>query len=313
MDDGVRTLRVRAVDSGGNPSTGWHQILIDNALPDTTIGRAPGAISASRVATFAFASEPGATFACALDRTSFAPCGSPVRYEHLGPGRHTFRVRARDAAGNLEPTPASWTWTVDLTRPDTSVVGSRTTRGLPGQATFQFRSRDRAAAFRCSLDGAPWTACLSPIVYEAIAVGAHRFRVRAVDPAGNVDWTPVSHVWSVRRVATGVVAIGSERADVLVGTSGADELHGLGGNDIVRGLGGADRLDGAAGRDRLLGGARNDVLIGGPGMDVLEGGPGSDLLDARDGGRDTLHGGSGRDRGLADLRLDRLRAIELRR
>jgi hypothetical protein len=28
------------------------------------------------------------------------------------PGSHTFQVRATDSAGNTDPTPASFTWTV---------------------------------------------------------------------------------------------------------------------------------------------------------------------------------------------------------
>jgi hypothetical protein len=80
------------------------------APPDTT---APGTSlrrsqinQAKRDATFRFASaEPGSKFRCKLDRKSFEPCTSPKTYKKLKPGKHVFRVRARDRAGNLDATP----------------------------------------------------------------------------------------------------------------------------------------------------------------------------------------------------------------
>jgi hypothetical protein len=57
-------------------------------------------------ATFRFASsEPGSTFACKLDRKSYKRCTSPRTYRKLVPGKHAFRVRARDRAGNVDRTP----------------------------------------------------------------------------------------------------------------------------------------------------------------------------------------------------------------
>lgn len=50
-------------------------------------------------------SEPGSSFRCKLDRRPFRPCASPRAY-WLRPGPHAIRVRAVDAAGNADPTPA---------------------------------------------------------------------------------------------------------------------------------------------------------------------------------------------------------------
>ena len=46
---------------------------------------------------------------------------SPDTLAALGAGSHTFDVRATDAAGNTDPTPASHTWTIDLTAPNTTI------------------------------------------------------------------------------------------------------------------------------------------------------------------------------------------------
>jgi hypothetical protein len=52
------------------------------------------------------------TFRCRLDGRGYAPCSSPKRYRNLRAGRHKIRVRARDKAGNLDPTPASRTFRI---------------------------------------------------------------------------------------------------------------------------------------------------------------------------------------------------------
>jgi YVTN family beta-propeller protein len=57
------------------------------------------------------------TFECRLDSTDeqdFAACTSPQEYTDLGFGEHTFEVRAVDTSGNMDPSPASFTWTIFL-------------------------------------------------------------------------------------------------------------------------------------------------------------------------------------------------------
>jgi parallel beta-helix repeat protein len=82
---------------------------------DTTIDSGPDNPTTSTSATFTFsANDPGATFECALDDASFAACASPVELSGLAVGAHTFEVRAIDMVGNIDPTPASYTWTVRL-------------------------------------------------------------------------------------------------------------------------------------------------------------------------------------------------------
>ncbi len=93
--------------------------LPDVSPPDTTITVAPPNPSYSTTATFEFTStEAGSTFECALDGGAFAACSTPITF-NVAIGSHTFSVRAIDPAGNVDPTPASYTWTVaviDVTR-----------------------------------------------------------------------------------------------------------------------------------------------------------------------------------------------------
>ena len=61
---------------------------------------------AKRKATFRFASgEKGSKFLCKLDKKKYKPCTSPKTYKKLKPGKHVFRVKARDRAGNVDRTP----------------------------------------------------------------------------------------------------------------------------------------------------------------------------------------------------------------
>jgi len=56
---------------------------------------------------------------------------------------------------------------------------------------FTFGSSDINSRFECKLDRKPYRACASP--YKAkMGLGWHRFRVRAIDPEGNVDATPAA-------------------------------------------------------------------------------------------------------------------------
>jgi CSLREA domain-containing protein len=78
----------------------------DQKPPRTRMLRQPRRVPAGGVASFAFAAdEPGSSFQCSLDGGSFHPCNSPKKYRGLRPGKHVFRVRAVDPAGNIDRTP----------------------------------------------------------------------------------------------------------------------------------------------------------------------------------------------------------------
>lgn len=82
--------------------------------PNTGITAGPSAPTSSRTATFRFGGDPPFLIGlqCFLDRGVYVSCSSPKTYSNLSAGSHTFRVRAVDREGLLDPTPATRTWSI---------------------------------------------------------------------------------------------------------------------------------------------------------------------------------------------------------
>ena len=141
--------------------------------------------------SFGFSSsEPDATYECQLDGGEFSPCASPVTYSGLSNGQHTFYVRAKDAAGNADATPASRTWTVGVTTSgDPVFVGA-------GDIASCNSSGDEATA--ALLDGIPGTVyTLGDNVYDSATdadfAGCYdpswgRHKARTMPVVGNHDY-----------------------------------------------------------------------------------------------------------------------------
>ena len=82
--------------------------------PNTTITGVHTS-SAKRKARFDFTGSGGVGvlhFQCKLDSGSWKSCTSPKTYTGLGRGSHIFAVRAIDARGKADPTPAKRTFTI---------------------------------------------------------------------------------------------------------------------------------------------------------------------------------------------------------
>ena len=186
--------------AGSQPTT-----TVDGTAPETSLDAHPPNPS-GRDASFSFSgNDAGGTgvagFECDLDGGGFTACTSPQGYSGLADGSHTFQVRAHDAVGNIDPTPASFTWTVDGTPPDTSIEAHPPDPNGVGDASFSFSGNDAGgtgvAGFECDLDGGGFTACTSPQAYSGLADGSHTFQVRAHDAVGNIDPTPSSFTWLI--------------------------------------------------------------------------------------------------------------------
>ncbi|MGH6689898.1 MAG: choice-of-anchor Q domain-containing protein [Gammaproteobacteria bacterium] len=91
------------------------ETLIASAVDGNGSAVASGGSTLSRSMTFAFQGTDAVGvvgFQCSLGAAAFASCSSPIRYSVLTAGSQRFRVRALDAAGHVDPSPAGVAWTV---------------------------------------------------------------------------------------------------------------------------------------------------------------------------------------------------------
>lgn len=104
-------------DSGGGPVPP----APDQTPPETSFSENPGAYAPTRTPRFAFvSSEAGSSFECSVGGATFSACTSPVTLGPLteGPG-YSFEVRATDAAGNVDPSPAAQSFAISPPPPPT--------------------------------------------------------------------------------------------------------------------------------------------------------------------------------------------------
>src|SRR5690606_2706748 len=161
LAEGAHVLYVRAVDPAGNrdQTPAQHSWTIDLTAPIPTITNGPAPLVATTEASFVLtADEPGVTYECNLNSAGWAPCNANPSFTAVE-GSNTLEVRATDLAGNTtDPADyASWTWTVDTTEPNTTIVAGPQSPVNQTTAEFEFESPDDATAtFECRLDAGAW-------------------------------------------------------------------------------------------------------------------------------------------------------------
>jgi hypothetical protein len=179
---------VVVVSSAFSSSLGEHDggvlgVYTGDALGGLTAVGAPG-FSAQEVKLQATA---GTSYRIAVDGRLDPSTGLPRM------GQLTFLIYL-DAAVPPPPPP-------DTTAPRTTIV-KRAVRPGKRRATLTFGS-DEPGTFLCKLDRRKQARCRSPKTYTRLAAGAHTVKIRAVDPAGNVDPTPAVARFSIARQQPG--------------------------------------------------------------------------------------------------------------
>ena len=118
--DGAQMLTATATDQAGNIASAMRAVIVDNAPPDTQITAGPSDVIIDTSATFTVTGTDNLApvaqlqYAWRLDGgpySAFDP-STQIPLSGLTVGPHTFEVKARDVAGNEDPTPAQQSFTV---------------------------------------------------------------------------------------------------------------------------------------------------------------------------------------------------------
>ncbi|MDX6624723.1 MAG: hypothetical protein QOE75_2655 [Solirubrobacterales bacterium] len=119
LSDGVHALVVSGTDLGGRVGTSpTVSFRVDTRPPRTRIVAHPPKrlLTRSRGARASFrfrSSEGGNDFRCKIDKRAYRKCGKRL-VKRFPVGPHVLRAKARDAVGNLDPSPAVFRFRVVL-------------------------------------------------------------------------------------------------------------------------------------------------------------------------------------------------------
>jgi hypothetical protein len=186
LTEGQHSLTLTAQDSLGNLccilTRSW---IIDLTPPETTldpnVGPTGGTTTQDNDPVFAFSSLASdvASFECNLQgpgftSTAFTTCTSPKSYANLNDGNYTFKVRAKDKAGNVSNPVAQRTWTI-LNRPTVLTSSLIPLKGATGVS----RTTNVSATF---------SEAMSPTSIANLATGVSKtFTLK--------QWNPKRKVW----------------------------------------------------------------------------------------------------------------------
>ena len=216
----------------------------DTTPPDTRIdsGPAEGSSTLETVATFAYSGDPvadTARFECSLDGAAFADCAAVgVSYTGLAAGDHEFAVRAIDAAGNADQSPATRAWIVQT--PSGGDPGGGDTGGGGGSGGDGSGGDD----------------------------GSGNGGDGGANPLPSPGPSPVVCERGTRRDEK---LKGTRAGDCLAGGRGDDQLRGRGGDDRLIGGPGNDLIVGGPGADAINCGAGRDDVARVDGADEVKG------------------------------------------
>ncbi|NOJ79128.1 adventurous gliding motility protein AgmC [Myxococcus xanthus] len=197
LDEGPHTVSITSVDPAGNsagPVTST--FIVDLTAPDTFIDSGPALLTRDASATFDLRSEGGAVaYECSLDGGVYVACADPATFTGLAEGDHLLLVRAVDAAGNVDPTPAQYAWTVDLTPPVAPLITSPANGAVLSDGVVTIiGTADGAEFVMLTLNGTTY----GPITVDAggnwsftppvtLADGPYTVVVTGTDEAGNTS------------------------------------------------------------------------------------------------------------------------------
>ena len=203
LTQGAHTFQVRAQDEAGNleQTPAARTFTVDTIAPDTTATGPQGVITTRTPSVMVASTEANSTFACTLNNTPLPSCPASQQLGPLADGLYTFRARAKDVAGNEDGSPATLSFIIDATAPDTTITGGPSGETNDPTPTFTFTSSEAGGSFTCAIDNVSTGPCTTNTPVSAVGDGLHTFTVTATDAAGNTDPSPAERGFIVDTVA----------------------------------------------------------------------------------------------------------------
>ncbi len=200
---------MRAIDAAGNPDVtpATRSFTVDTVAPDTSVtGGASGATNQTQPVVLRSPRPRTPRYECRLDTPAgtggYSTCTSPQAYTTTANGTYTFSVRATDAAGNVDASPATRGFTRRHRRARHVGDRRRERADRPDDASPSRSRPSESATYECRLDTpagtGSYTACTSPQAYTTTANGGYTFSVRASDAVGNTDASPATRSFTRR-------------------------------------------------------------------------------------------------------------------
>ena len=295
-------FRVRAVDAAGN--LGAYSAIVARATlaPDTTAPTAPTSLTATPISTtridlgWTASTDAVGVTGYRVERcqgagcTDFAQVGTPAATSFSDTGltpstTYRFRVRATDAAGNLSAYSAIATATTQAV-PDTTApsapTGLTATPGVAQASLAWTASTDNVAVTGYRVERCQGASCTDFAQVGTptgttftdtglTALTTYRYRVRAVDAAGNLsDYSSVATATTPETPATPPGLVGAWAFNDGAGLTAADS-SGSGNPGTLQGgatwspagrNGGAISLNGSTGLVRVEDSASLDLTTG---------------------------------------------------
>lgn len=127
-----------------------------------------------------FDAVAGTTYRIAIDGKLDSGTGQPL----MGSVSVNLYREPPEPPVEVEPPPP-----YEVRRPDTAIA-RKTIRPRRRSATFRFGSTEAGRGFYCKLDSRPFAGCKPPKTYRHLSPGLHVFKVAAIGPSGNRDFSP---------------------------------------------------------------------------------------------------------------------------
>ena len=203
--EGNHHISCTAHDVAGNvtPSATTTDVKIDSIAPiaSTSVVPAPNAAGWNTTsATVHFDCSDGGSGIAAGTTSGDVGVSAETNGQTVSPSGP-----CTDNAGNTTAPPPALV-KIDMTAPETSIVGPPAARVSSNDAAFTLSGTDAGSGvdhFVCTLDGNP-VACTADVSLTGLAAGSHSFSAAAIDAAGNVDASPATADWFIDNTAPSV-------------------------------------------------------------------------------------------------------------